>query len=100
MHGQGVHEWKDGRVYEGAFFNGKKHGYGTMTWFDGRVEEGYWTNDQQGGKGRHYSMENYGGMDFSVLNIFCSVKQVINDQSRLPFIDEVMVQRFVVLLLS
>ena len=43
---------------------------------------------------------NYGGMDLYVLNIFCPVKQTIDDQSRLPFIDEVTVQSFVALLLS
>ena len=39
-------------------------------------------------------------MDLYVLNIFCPVKQMIDDQSHLPFIGEVIVQRFVVLLLS
>jgi len=50
-------------------------------------------NNQQLALSKPQKTRNYGGSDLYVLNIFCSAKQVIDDQSRLPFIDEVMVQR-------
>ena len=37
MHGFGRITWKDGRSYEGQYFNDKKHGFGIYTWPDGRV---------------------------------------------------------------
>ena len=36
MHGNGVYTWKDGRKYDGEYYNDKKHGLGTYTWADGR----------------------------------------------------------------
>jgi hypothetical protein len=32
MHGRGVFLWKDGRKYEGEYFNDLKHGEGIFTW--------------------------------------------------------------------
>lgn len=32
MHGKGVYTWKDGRKYEGDYFDDKKHGYGIYIW--------------------------------------------------------------------
>ena len=36
MHGFGVYKWKDGRMYEGEYFDDKKSGYGVYIWSDGR----------------------------------------------------------------
>lgn len=63
MHGSGVYIWKDGRKYEGEYFNDKKNvfstnifyeciyialkllkGFGTYNWADGRRYEGEWKN--------------------------------------------------------
>ena len=32
MNGKGVHNWPDGRIYEGEYLNDKKHGYGVYKW--------------------------------------------------------------------
>ena len=32
MHGKGVYQWKDGRIYQGDYLNDKKHGFGIYTW--------------------------------------------------------------------
>ena len=32
MHGKGKYSWKDGRFYEGEYFEDKKQGYGTYRW--------------------------------------------------------------------
>jgi hypothetical protein len=42
MHGYGIFNWADGRVYEGQYFEDKKEGEGTLTWPDGRRYEGPW----------------------------------------------------------
>ena len=36
MHGYGILTWKDGKRYEGDFFNDKREGHGKFTWADGR----------------------------------------------------------------
>ena len=42
MHGKGCYNWKDGRSYEGDYYNDKKHGFGIYQWVDGRKYEGQW----------------------------------------------------------
>jgi len=32
MHGKGIFTWKDGRKYEGDYFEDKKHGFGVFIW--------------------------------------------------------------------
>jgi hypothetical protein len=34
--------WKDGRVYEGLWKDGKQHGIGVFTSKDGQVRKGEW----------------------------------------------------------
>ena len=45
-------EYKDGSVYVGAIYNGKRQGYGQQTWPDGAQYTGYWENDMTNGKGK------------------------------------------------
>lgn len=33
--GKGIFKWRDGRIYEGDWKNGKMHGYGIYIWPDG-----------------------------------------------------------------
>ena len=47
MHGKGIYTWKDGRRYEGDYFNDKKHGFGVYAWADGRRYEGEWKKGKQ-----------------------------------------------------
>ena len=54
MHGKGVYAWKDGRKYEGEYFNDKKHGFGIYYWADGRRYEGEWVNGKQHGTGVYF----------------------------------------------
>jgi hypothetical protein len=42
-HGQGTYTWKDGRIYVGAFENGKQHGLGKYT-SKGATKAGRWEN--------------------------------------------------------
>ena len=51
MHGVGVFEWTDGRVYKGSFANDRKEGQGILTWGDGRIYDGQWRNGKQHGQG-------------------------------------------------
>ena len=44
MHGNGTFTWKDGRKYQGEYFQDKKHGYGEFDWPDGRKYKGEWKN--------------------------------------------------------
>jgi hypothetical protein len=37
-------KWRDGRIYEGQFKNGKKHGYGEYSWPNQKVYKGSWEN--------------------------------------------------------
>lgn len=32
MHGKGKYSWKDGRFYDGEYFEDKKQGYGVYRW--------------------------------------------------------------------
>lgn len=32
MHGKGIFTWKDGKKYEGDYFEDKKHGFGAFIW--------------------------------------------------------------------
>ena len=42
MHGYGIFNWADGRIYEGQYLEDKKEGEGILTWPDGRRYEGPW----------------------------------------------------------
>jgi len=79
MHGKGKYSWKDGRFYEGEYFEDKKQGYGTYRWAgkitnklfkekynfflfisnifsfqkDGKKYEGNWLNGKQEGIGKY-----------------------------------------------
>ena len=44
--GQGIFEFKDGNVYEGEFYNGKKNGKGIMTYKNNTKYDGYWYEDK------------------------------------------------------
>lgn len=44
MHGYGVFEWPDGRLYEGTYVEDVKHGVGTFKWPDGKIYTGGWGN--------------------------------------------------------
>jgi hypothetical protein len=50
---KGKYTWKDGRYYEGEYFNDKKHGYGIYKWVDGKIYEGGWFEGHQDGKGKY-----------------------------------------------
>jgi hypothetical protein len=52
MHGQGIFKWKDGRQYEGQYYNDLKHGIGTFIWADGRLYEGGWERGKMHGPGK------------------------------------------------
>lgn len=51
MHGVGLFQWSDGRVYIGEYIDDKKHGKGVFEWYyiyiinrpDGRKYIGYWS---------------------------------------------------------
>lgn len=53
MHGKGIYTWKDGRSYEGTYYNDKKHGFGIYKWADRRSYEGMWMESKQHGKGKY-----------------------------------------------
>ena len=38
MHGKGVLDWKDGRIFRGGFHKGKKHHNGSFEFGDGRTK--------------------------------------------------------------
>ena len=40
MHGNGIYTYKDGRKYEGGYFQDKKQGRGIYTWPDGKKFNG------------------------------------------------------------
>ena len=40
--GKGIFKWRDGRVYEGEWREGKQHGLGIFTSKDGLVKRGEW----------------------------------------------------------
>jgi len=42
MHGRGLLQWADGKLYEGDFVNDKRQGNGIFKWKDGRVYDGEW----------------------------------------------------------
>ena len=42
--GTGIFFWPDGRVYEGAWKNGKQHGYGRYWNQHGEEKFGFWRN--------------------------------------------------------
>lgn len=44
MHGKGLIKWKDGKSYDGEYFEDKKQGRGTFIWNDGRKYIGHWNN--------------------------------------------------------
>ena len=37
--------WKDGSMYIGEYYKGKKNGIGTYSWPDGTRYEGQWSNN-------------------------------------------------------
>lgn len=42
--GRGVFTWKDGRVYDGEWMDGKQHGKGTFIKVDNTRRVGIWEN--------------------------------------------------------
>jgi hypothetical protein len=56
--GQGTYTWPCGKVYQGAFLNGKPHGQGVMTYPQGWKYEGYFKNGKFDGKGKFVWSEN------------------------------------------
>ncbi len=40
MHGEGIFEWEDGKMYRGSYKKGLKDGYGEMYWPDGKSYKG------------------------------------------------------------
>jgi len=40
MHGKGIYEWGDGRVYQGSYVSDMREGFGLFKWPDGRSYEG------------------------------------------------------------
>jgi len=43
--------WRDGRIYEGHWINGKMHGEGKYFWPDGSNYVGNFENDKENGHG-------------------------------------------------
>jgi len=56
--GQGTYTWPCGKVYQGAFLNGKPHGQGVMTYPQGWKYEGNFKNGKFDGKGKFVWSEN------------------------------------------
>ena len=50
----GIENWKDGSIYKGEYFEGKKKGIGIYTWPDGTRYEGMWENNTFNGYGIFY----------------------------------------------
>jgi hypothetical protein len=63
-HGTGTMVNKDGSVYRGEWYEGKKHGPGTVTYPDGTTYTGTWVEGLRHGKGR-YTVPS--GASFEVL---------------------------------
>ena len=65
--GFGVQKFKDGKIYEGEWFNGKPHGLGTLSAPSStgisKVYQGKWLNGQRNGLGTSFneSGERYDG---------------------------------------
>jgi hypothetical protein len=53
-HGEGRMIFKNGDVYEGMWFEGKRSGYGVMTKRCGDHFEGHWVNDMREGQGSYF----------------------------------------------
>merc|ERR1711933_75160 len=51
MHGQGVYNHKDGRVYRGQWLNGENAGEGEMRWPSGALYTGQFEKGKRHGKG-------------------------------------------------
>lgn len=45
--GVGIFFWPDGRIYEGAWKNGKQHGYGRYCSQNNEEKYGYWENGKR-----------------------------------------------------
>lgn len=48
-HGTGLYTWRNGKSYEGKFFQGKKHGKGQLKFYmagKDSIMTGYWRNDE------------------------------------------------------
>ena len=53
----GIEKWKDGSVYMGQYFSGKKNGIGTYMWLDGTKYEGEFKDNAFHGYGIYYFTE-------------------------------------------
>lgn len=52
MHGEGIFEWKDGRIYVGWYLNDEKHGnQGLYRFSSGKIMYGSWENGKFHGEG-------------------------------------------------
>lgn len=51
MHGVGVMQYSDGRVYSGQWRYGREEGEGEMTWPDGKRFTGQWRGGAPNGRG-------------------------------------------------
>ncbi len=49
--------YKNGDVYEGMWFEGKRSGYGVLTKRCGDHFEGHWVNDVREGQGSYFFSE-------------------------------------------
>ena len=54
MHGIGLFQWPDGRIFFGGFNQGKKNGQGTYLWPSGQCYVGEFKNDECHGNGILY----------------------------------------------
>ena len=52
QNGIGVLKFKDGRVYNGDFFDGVIQGYGSIIWPNGKCISGYWKNGEISGESK------------------------------------------------
>ena len=58
QYGYGEEKWKDGSVYKGEYYFGKKNGIGKYEWADGNIYEGEFCNNAFQGYGIYYFNDN------------------------------------------
>lgn len=62
MHGEGIFEWTDGRLYVGCYENDEKHGHeGLYRFSNGKIMYGSWENGNLHGEG--YTLTPIGGAE-------------------------------------
>lgn len=85
--------YKDGAIYEGEMYNGKRHGKGKLTIYNKDVYEGYFSNDKYHGKGKYISTKGFVVEGNFVNGSFTGKGKVIHENGRIDegdFVDGVL----------